>query len=305
MFPKTLLDFEHWFRSEEACRAYLARIRWPKGFVCPSCNHQQAWQIRRGKFRCGKCRRDTSVMAGTIFESSRMPLRLWFRAVWQVTHQKSGVSALGLQRTLGLGSYRTSWACLHKLRRAMIRPGRQPLTDTVEVDETFIGGPGKNRKQAGRHVGGKSLVIIAAEVRGDGIGRIRLQAIPDTSKEHLLAFIADAISPGATVITDGLPVYGNLTKLGYTHRPRIVEISRDAAPKLLPRVHRVAALLKRWILGVHHGSFSKHQVDYYLEEFAFRFNRRTSSSRGQLFYRLVQQALAVDSVPVSSIEKGA
>jgi len=264
-----------------------------------------AWQQKRGPLRCGQCRRDVSVTAGTIFESSRMPLRLWFRAMWLVTHQKSGVSALGLQRTLGLGSYRTAWTCLHKLRRAMVRPGREALSGMVEVDETFLGGHAKDRKNAGRHVGDKSLVMIAAEIRGDGIGRIRLQPIPDTSKEHLLEFVQQSVVTGSTIITDGLPVYKNLTKLGYTHQPRIVEVARDAASKLLPRVHRVAALLKRWLLGIHHGSFSKQQLDFYLDEFTFRFNRRSSPSPGMLFYRLVQQAVLVEPVPLESIVKGA
>lgn len=278
------------------------RLRWPEGFRCSSCGHTQAWTTARGLLHCGKCRRDTSIIAGTIFESSNLPLRLWFRAMWLVTHQKVGISALGLQRTLGLGSYRTAWTCLHKLRRAMIRPGREPLSGEVEVDETFVGG----REEGGgrRHVGKKSMVMIAAEVRGNGIGRIRLQQISDTSKEHLIKFVREVMSSGSTVITDGLPVYINLAKIGYGHRPRVPKTKAEAS-KLLPRVHRVASLLKRWLLGVHQGSFSKHQFDWYLDEFTFRFNRRASVDRGMLFYRLVQQAAAIEPVPYAAIRKGA
>lgn len=245
------------------------------------------------------------MTAGTTFESSRMPLRLWFRAMWLLTHQKIGLSALGLQRTLGLGSYRTAWACLHKLRRAMIRPGREPLNGQVEVDESFVGGRGKGMETCARHVGKKSLVMIAVEVRGQGMGRVRLQPIPDSSKEHLLSFVEEVVAPGATVITDGLPVYVNLTGLGYAHRPHVTPEARHDKSKGLPRAHRVAALLKRWLLGTHQGRYSKRQLAYYLDEFAFRFNRRNSPDRGMLFFRLVQQAMQVDAVSIREIKQGA
>lgn len=245
------------------------------------------------------------MTAGTIFQSSRMPLRLWLRAMWLVTQQKSGLSALGLQRSLGLGSYRTAWTCLHKLRRAMIRPGRELLNGAVEVDETLVGGRGIGRETAGRHVGKKSFVMIAAEIRGEGIGRVRLQPIPDTSKEHLLDFVQQVVAPGSEVRTDGLPVYVNLAELGYTHRPRIASPGKHESSKALPRVHRVASLLKRWLLGAHHGSFSRRQLEYYLDEFTFRFNRRNSQSRGMLFYRLAQQAVMTEPVPLQTIKRGA
>lgn len=304
-YPKTMLEFEHWFRSEQACRDYLIQVRWPDGFRCPRCGHGQAWRTRRGFLHCGGCRNDISPKVGTLFESTRMPLRLWFRAMWLVTHQKGGVSALGLQRALGLGSYRTAWACLHKLRRAMVRPGREPLTEEVEVDETLVGGRGKGQKTAGRHVGKKSLVMIAAEVRGKAIGRIRLRAIPNTSKEHLLDFVRQTVALGATVMTDGLPVYMNLAGKGYSYLPRPNPPGRHEKSNALPRVHRVAALLKRWLLGIHHGSFTKRQLPYYLDEFTFRFNRRGSPHRGMLFYRLLQQAVQVAPTPIDDLKQGA
>lgn len=253
--------------------------------------------------RCRACRSDISVLVGTIFQDSRLSLRLWFRAMWLLTNQKSGMSALGLQRALGLGSYRTAWMCLHKLRRAMVRPGREALSGEVEVDETMVGG--REKGSGGRHIGKKSLVIIAAEVRGPGTGRIRIQQIPDTSKEHLMSFIQESVAAGSAIITDGLPVYTNVTNLGYRHQPKVPKNGREEASQLMPRIHHAASLLKRWLLGIHHGSFSKHQLSFYLDEFAFRFNRRRSADRGQLFYRLVQQAVTIEATTLDEIKHGA
>ena len=242
------------------------------------------------------------MTAGTIFQDTRTPLTLWFRAIWWVTSQKYGTSALGLQRVLGLGSYRTAWTWLHKLRRAMVRPGRDHLTGEVEVDETFIGGveTGGGR----RHVGKKALVAVAAEVRGRGIGRIRLRRVTDSSADSLLPFVQEAVAPGTVMITDGLQSYRGLPDLGYRHDRRVLLGSGESADAVLPRVHRVASLLKRWLLGTHQGSVSREHLDYYLDEFTFRFNRRTSRHRGKLFYRLLEHAVAVDPVPYAAMVKG-
>jgi transposase-like protein len=299
-YPRTLLEFEHWFRTDEACRAYLLKLRWPRGFCCPHCASRQYWSKSRGPLRCGKCRRDTSVIAGTIFADSHLSLRLWFRAVWWVTNQKSGVSAIGLQRMLGLGSYRTAWACLHKLRRAMVRPGRELLSGAVEVDESTIGG--RHRGSSGAHLGPtQSLVAVAIEIRGKGSGRIRLQRIPDTSAKTLTGFVQQFVARGTEVITNGRQGYNGLSQLGYRHQPLVLEgKGKQAAIALLPRVHRAVSLLKRWLLGIHQGRVSKKHLDYYLDEFAFRFNRRSSGHRGMLFYRLLQQAVAIEA---TSLEK--
>lgn len=220
---------------------------------------------------------------------------MWFQAMWYVTNQKLGVSALGLQQVLGLGSYQTAWAWLHKLRRAMVRPGRDRLTGEVEVDETYVGGvePGK----WGRSRGSKALVVIAAQVDGKSIGRIRLRRIADASARSLLSFVQEAIEPGSTVITDGWEGYEGLKGLGYRHKVRVISGSGKTASTLLPRVHRVASLLKRWLLGTHQGAVSREHLDYYLDEFTFRFNRRRARARGLLFYRLLQQALLIDPAP--------
>ncbi len=301
-YPRTLWELEAAFRTEEACRGYLARLRWPAGFLCPACAAGRAWTSRRGLWVCSTCARQTSVTAGTIFQDTRLPLTLWFRAIWWVTSQKTGASALNVQKVLGLGSYRTAWALLHKLRRAMVRPGRDRLSGAVEVDETFVGGvePGAGR----RHIGKKALVAVAAEVRGPAIGRIRLRRIPDSSAESLVPFVQEAVAPGSRVITDGLASYLGLPERGYRHRRKVILGAPEKATSVLPRVHRVASLLKRWLLGTHQGGVSREHLDYYLDEFTFRFNRRTSRHRGLLFHRLLKNAMAVGPAPYETITKG-
>jgi transposase-like protein len=215
-----------------------------------------------------------------------------------VTSQKNGVSALGLQRVLGLGSYKTAWAILHKLRRAMVRPGRDRLNGVVEVDETYWGG--EESGAIGRGAEEKALIIVAAQENGKGIGRIRLRHIPDLTRASLHGFIAQTIEPGSTVRTDGLQAYRELS--GYAHE-RQVQRRQPKEEHLLPRVHRVVSLLKRWLLGTHQGAVGHDHLDAYLDEFTFRFNRRTSASRGKLFYRLVQQAVQVDPAPFPTLVK--
>jgi transposase-like protein len=292
-YPRTLMDLERRFADDQACRAYLFALRWPAGFICPRCGGRVAWPMGRGLWLCGGCRYQASVTAGTIFQDSHLPLTTWFRAMWHVTSQKNGASALGLQRVLGLGSYKTAWALLHKLRRAMVRPGRDRLTGTVEVDETYWGG--EEEGVFGRQTEDKALIAVAAQEDGAGIGRIRLRHIPDLTRATLHGFIAQAVEPGSTVRTDGLNAYLGLG--GYGHDRRVQGPDRKAAGKLLPRVHRVASLLKRWLLGTHQGAIGQEYLDYYLDEFTFRFNRRKSASRGKLFYRLAQQAVQVEPVP--------
>jgi transposase-like protein len=252
---------------------------------------------------CRACEYHGSVTAGTLFQDVRKPLRLWFRAMWFVTTQKQGASALGLQRVLGLGSYTTAWAWLHKLRRAMVRPGRDRLGGTVEVDETYVGGLREGRP--GRDPEGKALVAIAAQKDGRKIGRIRLARIADASALSLEGFIAQAVEAGSTVHTDGWDGYAGLTSRGYLHEISVLSGQpKDAAVKLLPRVHLVAALLKRWLLGTHQGAVAATHLDYYLDEFTFRFNRRSSRSRGKLFFRLVEQAMAVEPAPFKKLLGG-
>lgn len=288
-YPRTLTEMESRFGDEGACREYILGLRWPGGFVCPECRSREAWRLRKGLWQCRRCRRQVSVTAGTIFEGSHLPMRLWFRAMWQMTSQKNGISALGLQRVLGLGSYKTAWAMLHKLRRAMVRPRRDRLSGRVEVDEAFWGGeePGV---RGGRETKDKAWLIVAVELKGSDMGRIRLKHIPNTERGSLHTFIHDSVKRGSTVCTDGLQAYRRLR--GYHHERHIQE-HQEPGTHVLPHVHRVVSLLKRWLLGTHQGAIAHAHLDDYLNEFTFRFNRRLSASRGKLFYRLVQQAVQV------------
>ena len=300
-YPETILELEQQFSTEESCRDYLIKLRWPNGIICPKCDMEGGWIASRGRVICPHCRYQGSVTAGTIFEGTRKPLVLWFRAIWLITSQKHGASALNMQQILGLGSYVTAWVWLHKLRRAMVRPNRERLQGEVEVDETYVGG--KESNVAGRKTETKSLVAIAVEKDNRGSGRIRLKVLPSAHREHLHHFIQESVQPGSLIHTDGLPAYRGLENLGYQHKITILVDHKEsnAASRLLPRVHRIASLLKRWLLGTHQGSVSPKHLDYYLDEFTFRFNRRKSCSRGKLFYRLLQQAVQVEPFSYKSI----
>lgn len=291
-YPHSLAEFETRFSTEAACLEYLAQLRWPEGFVCPRCNGTTAWQTNRGLWHCRRCGSQSSVTAGTIFHRTRKPLQLWFRAMWHITSQKYGANALGLQRVLGLGSYKTAWQWLHKLRRAMVRPDRDRLSGCVHMDETYVGG--RKPGTPGRGAKGKALVAIAVEDKSpNGIGRVRLKHVPDASAVSLGGFVQDAVAPGTVVFTDDWSGYGQLPALGY---PRTV-----LTPDQLTLPHLVASLFKRWLLGTYQGGVKPSHLSYYLDEFTFRFNRRSSTHRGKLFYRLVQQALMVDPVPANEL----
>ncbi len=290
------MEFRDRFATEEACRAYVSALRWPNGFICPECQETKGWHMQRGLYWCRSCGCQASVTAGTLFHDTHKPLRVWFEAMWYVTNQKSGVSALGLQRVLGLGSYHTAWNWLHKLRRAMVRPSRDRLDGLVEVDEIFIGGerPGKR----GRGAAGKALVVVAAQEAEKGIGRIRMRRVADGAGESLEPAVWEMVEPGSVVRTDAWRGYTGLTELGYQHN--VIRKDPDLGNNLLPLANRVASLLKRWLLGTHQGAVQHSHLEYYLDEFTFRFNRRTSKSRGLLFYRLASQA--VDQGPVLETE---
>jgi transposase-like protein len=300
-FPRDLLEFEARFSTEAACREYLFRLRWPDGFCCPRCGGPKSWPISDLLLQCSGCSYQSSVTAGTIFQDTRKPLTLWFRAVWWVTSQKNGASAMGLQRVLGLKSYKTAWTWLHKLRRAMVRPDRDRLSGRVEVDETYLGGLEEGVR--GRQTERKALIIVAAEEDGPGIGRIRMRRIVDASAESVVPFVEASVEVGSVVHTDGWLGYEPLQSKGYDHEVTFLKGNKNTPSELMPRVHRVISLLKRWLMGTHQGAVSLEHLDYYLDEFTFRFNRRKSRSRGKLFFRLLQQAVAIDPVPYKSMIK--
>lgn len=297
-YPRKLQEFDQWFADEAACRRYVLRVRWPNGYECARCGSKASpWVTARGYLHCRECGVEVSVTAGTVFERTRSPLRAWFQAIWLVTSQKHGASALGVQRVLGLGSYQTAWSWLHKLRRAMVRRGRERLHGTVEVDETYVGGTGIGGKP-GRGSETKEIVVIAVEVLvPKGFGRIRMRRVWDASGESLVPFVCDVVEPGSEVRTDGWRGYNGLASHPYRHTKTVLSDSGDPAHVAMPGVHRVSALLKRWLLGTHHGAVRATHLEYYLDEYTFRFNRRTSRSRGLLFYRLIQQAVATAPAP--------
>jgi len=247
-YPGTWQAFEAWFADDDACRAYLERVRWPDGFSCPSCAAARAWRTGTGLWKCAACQRKTSVTAGTIFHRSHLPLRTWFAACWFVCSQKNGVSALGLQRVLELGSYESAWAMMHKLRKAMVRPDREPLAGLVEIDETFVGAREHARQRTRPDV--KAAVAIAVEIHHPkGFGRVRLRHLEPLTAVTVRRFIGEVVAAGSTVRTDGWNGYTPITKAGYTHVAVNVMHSPEPAHVGLPGVHRVASLLKRWLEG--------------------------------------------------------
>ena len=301
-YPRTLAEFEGRFATEQACREYLAQWRWRKGFACPQCSGKTCWRTKRGLWMCATCGHQASVTAGTIFQDTHKPLTLWFRVIWWVSCQKNGASALNLQRVLGLRSYETAWGWLHKLRRAMVRPGRDRLSGRVEVDETCLGGLEEGHRGRGQRK--KVLIVVAAQEDGRGIGRVRMRRIPDASAKSLHPFILDSVAPGSVVCTDNWTGYAGLEAKGYVRAVTPQKEQKRTGESVLPRVHRVVSLLERWLMGTHQGAVSHEHLEYYLDEFTFRFNRRRSASRGKLFYRLVQQAVLGEPVPYARLVKG-
>jgi len=308
-YPQTYQDFRSWFSTEDACRDYLAGLRWSGGFVCPRCGYDEAWVTGRGLRMCVECAVRTSVTAGTIFHRSHTPLSTWFAAVWFVTSQKNGVSAQGLQDALGFGSYETAWAWLHKLRRAMVRPEREFLGttpgSTVELDQSFLGGRSAGRSGAAST---KAPITIAVERTPKGrLGRVRLELADRPGGLDMLDFATEVIAPGAVIHTDGAKLFKRLIDLGYGHQaaPSTVRGAQVEDPDaVMPGPHLVSSLLKRWTAGTLHHRLSQRHMPYYLDEFTFRFNRRNSRARGMLFYRLLQQAVDTDPHPLKDLIGG-
>jgi transposase-like protein len=296
--PRDLPSFLARFGTDEPCRRYLFEARWPDGFRCAGCGHDRAWAHKtRLVYECAACGKQHSLLAGTIFEQTKTGLSRWFLAIYLVTSSKGGISAMELQRQMGFGSYQTAWSWLHKIRKAMVRPERAALSTRVEADETYLGGPRSGKP--GRGAGGKIKVAGAVETgRGQArgrprLGRLRLAMVADASARSLGGFLGRNVARPATVATDGWPGYAGLGAAGYAHEPLKLAASRGDAARRLPAIHLVFGLAKRWLLGTHHGAVSKKHLPAYLEEFVFRFNRRTAKSLSHRFARVIEHAVQI------------
>src|SRR4051794_19616755 len=291
--PEDMPSFLAQFGTDEQCREYLFKARWPGGFRCAVCGHGDAYALKtKIVYECVACRKQHSLLAGTIFEQTKTGLAKWFLAIYLVTSSKGGIAATELQRQLGFGSYQTAWTWLHKLRKAMVRPDREPLAGRVEADETHVGGPRPGKR--GRGAAGKTLVGGAVEAsRGEarGLPRLRLAVVPDASAASLEGFLGAAVATPAAVATDGWAGYAGLPAEGYAHEPIYPGASGGDAALRLPGIHLVFGLAKRWLLGTHHGAVSPKHLPAYLDEYVFRFNRRTARSISHGFARLVEQAV--------------
>ena len=297
--PGTFQELLEWFPDNAACLAYLERLRWPEGFICPACGQPGGWRTAKARWMCRACGRQSSVTAGTIFHQIRTPLSTWFAAIWFITSQKNGMSAQGLQRVLGFGSYETAWAWLQKLRRAMVRPERELLSGVVELDEVFIGN--ESRGRAGGVKDHTAAMVAVESVPGRKLGRVRIEVAQTARSADILKFADRVIAKGALVKTDGASILRKLTDMGYEHQAFIGVDSPEPAHVNLPGVHMIGSLLKRWLTGTLHYAVTQEHLAYYLDEYTFRFNRRTSTSRGLLFYRLLQQAVNTDPHPLDEL----
>jgi transposase-like protein len=286
-FPKNELEFDRRFSHEQACLEYLFQQRWPEGFVCPDCRNTEYWKSARDLYLCQHCQKQHSVTSGTIFHGTKKPLTVWFKALWWFSTRKSGVNAVALQDSLGLGSYRTAWCWLQKLRTCTIFSDRKPLSGKIEADEFYLGGTHSGKR--GRGADNKCKVAVAVERQGRKLGRVRLQVIKDCSSEQLLPFVKSNVDLGSLVSTDGWKGYNGLEKEGFVHH-KVLSVHAEDKESVLPGVHLVISLVKRVILGTFQGRFDSAYLQRYLDEYVFRFNRRTSKSAGKRFWRIMQQA---------------
>jgi len=302
-YPKDFQEFLEQFKDEVSCRNYLFEMRWPNGFICPKCkSNVKHWLTAKNMIHCGICGHQASLTAGTIFHGTRKPLLLWFHIMWWVAAQKTGVSASNMMDFMGFGSYKTVWTWLQKLRRAMLRPGRDKLSGIIEVDETYIGRTEIGMGKQGKDAETKVLVVIATECIGKKIGRVRFKCIKEATPENLIPFITNNVKPGSTVITDDRIGYKSLRQTNdYKHKIKNRSKSKKDSPELLPHIYLVDSLVKRWLHGTHQGKVSPKYLPYYLDEFAFRFNKKISTNRGWLFYMLIRQAIEIGHIGKNEI----
>lgn len=295
-FPKNEVEFDRRFRDEQACHEYLFKLRWPEGFICSGCGHSFYWKTSRGLYVCRDCEYQQSVTAGLIFHGTRKPLAAWFKALWWFSTCKSGVNAVALKELLGFGSYQTAWCWLQKLRTCTIFPNRTPLTGKVEADEFYLGGERSGKR--GRGAEHKCKVAVAIERRGHKLGRLRMQVIDNCSGDELIPFVKNNVAVSSQVLTDGWKGYNGLEKIGYVHQKVLSSKTRDKE-SILPGVHLVVSLVKRVVLGTFQGRFDSVYLQRYLDEYVFRFNRRTTKTVGKRFWRIMQRA--ANSSPITNM----
>jgi len=295
--PGDLPSFLERFGTDDQCRSYLFRARWPEGFRCGGCDHDHGHALKtRQVYECAACGKQHSLLAGTIFEQTKTGLARWFLAIFLVTSSKGGISAMELKRQMGFGSYQTAWTWLHEIRKAMIRSDRGLLTERVEADETYLGGPKPGKP--GRGAAGKTVVVGAIEsgrgkAKGRRLGRLRMAVVADASAKSLGGFLAASVAKTSEVATDGWSGSTKLDAAGYDHEPLNLDASWGDAALRLAAVHLVFGLAKRWLLGTHHGAVRRKHLQAYLDEFVFRFNRRTAKSIAHRFARLIEHAVQI------------
>lgn len=293
-FPKTLMEFERRFPDEAACREYLIQLRWGGAPSCPRCQGKRLSAISRHRLHCLGCHHQTTVTAGTLLEKTHKPLRLWFRAIWEVCVHRPGISAADLQRVLGLGSYETAWGWLHKLRRAMVDPNRMPLSGAVQIDEGFV--RGARQGEQGLRLG-KAIVVVAAEPGG----RVRLAHAPNNDEPSLRCFVAQCIHARAALTSDGLASYNPRSLGSRAHTMAVQSLPQRREIDALQSCHWAIAHLKRWWLGTHHGAITAKYLQAYLDEFAFRYNRRKTRGVGRLAARVLQNVVQYPPLTVKTL----
>jgi transposase-like protein len=307
--PANFQEFLARFKTDEDCWNYLFALRWPDGFCCPKCNSPKYYINNRKVAECYECGHQVSVTSGTIFHGTRKPLLLWFHVMWWVAEQQKGVSASSFKEFMGFGSYETAWAWLHKLRRTMVCTSNEKLSGVIEVDEMAIGCKHSdentvvNVKSSNKNAE-KTRVVVATECLGTQIGRVRFKCIESETSDNLLSFIEENIEHGSTIITNGWSKENPLSgSEHYTHSEKSAFACSSGPNELLPHMQMVDSCLKRWINGTHQGNISPKHLAFYLDEFAFRFDKKLSTQSGKLFYKLVKQAVASPPSPLKMIMK--
>lgn len=276
-FPKTATEFEERFQTEDDCKAYLIQARWGGTPTCAECQSERVWAIRSGTwFECAECGHQTSLTSGTLMHRTRKPLKVWFRAVFEISTRRTGISAKDLQRILGFGSYGTAWTWLHKIRAALVRPEREPLAPFIQADEALVGGKGGPNKE---------LILVAAEANG----RVRLAHADNNDSVTLKRFADGEFAADARITTDGHAGY-NAKSLGERDHVATVQSKTEKRDgDVVQACHWTISLLKRWLLGTHAGAVSPKHLQAYLDEFAFRHNRRKTKGVARIAARVFEQ----------------